>query len=74
MAEVLPLLRRERVTHVVMAGGIGRRPRITSMRPSLALLALLPRSAAGLAQGRQRAAATLVGSSRRRGFEGGGRP
>src|SRR5215213_9010885 len=36
------LLKREGITHVVLAGGISRRPRLTKVRPSLELLAMLP--------------------------------
>ena len=38
MAALNSLLKRERITHVVLAGGIGRRPRLTKLRPSLELL------------------------------------
>ena len=56
MAGLNSLLKRERITHVVLAGGIGRRPRLTKLRPSLDLLAMLPRLASGSGQGRQRTA------------------
>ena len=45
------ILRRHGVTHVVMAGGISRRPRISRLRPSLALLSLLRRALAAYARG-----------------------
>ena len=47
MGGLMPLLRRERITHVVLAGGIGRRPRLTKLRPSLELLTMLPRIVVG---------------------------
>jgi DUF1009 family protein len=55
------LLKRERITHVVLAGGIGRRPRLTKLRPSLELLAMLPRIAAGLGKGDDALLKTIVG-------------
>ena len=45
------MLRRHGVTHVVMAGGISRRPKISRLKPSLALLSLLPRASAAYARG-----------------------
>ncbi|MCC6205304.1 MAG: DUF1009 domain-containing protein, partial [Hyphomicrobiales bacterium] len=45
------LLKRKRVTHVVLAGGIGRRPNIGSYRINLGLLAALPRLARALKRG-----------------------
>ena len=47
----VPLLQRRQVTHAVFAGGIGRRPRLRDMRPSLGLLAMLPRALAALRRG-----------------------
>jgi UDP-2,3-diacylglucosamine hydrolase len=69
MAEVLPLLRREGVTHVVMAGGIGRRPRLSKMRPSRPLFALISRLAHGLARGDNALLTTLVGFLEEWGFK-----
>ena len=43
MGGLKSLLKRERITHVVLAGGIGRRPKLTKLRPSIELLAMLPR-------------------------------
>lgn len=45
------LLVRKSVTHAVLAGGIARRPRLGEFRPSLGLLAALPRLGLGLARG-----------------------
>lgn len=50
-AELLPLLKRERITHVVLAGGISRRPAWRAIRPSLSLLRILPSAIVGLARG-----------------------
>lgn len=69
MAEVLPLMRREGVTHVVMAGGIGRRPRLAAMRPSRPLFALIVRLARGLARGDNALLSTLVGFLEEWGFK-----
>lgn len=43
--------RREGVTHLVMAGGVSRRLRLRSLRPSLGILHMAPRVAASLARG-----------------------
>lgn len=39
------------VTHVVLAGGVGRRPKLRAIKPSLALLRLLPRALAAFSRG-----------------------
>lgn len=44
-------LRKAGVKRVVMAGGVSKRPRLSRMRPSLALLRILPRVALALASG-----------------------
>lgn len=69
MAEVLPLMRREGVTHVVMAGGIGRRPRLSNLRPSRPLFGLIFRLARGLARGDNALLTTLVGFLEEWGFK-----
>lgn len=51
IARLVPILRRHRVTHLVMAGEIRRRPRLSALRPGLGLLAWLPSVVAGLARG-----------------------
>lgn len=50
-AGLAPLLKRQGITHAVFAGGISRRPKLTALRPSLALLRLLPRALAALVKG-----------------------
>ncbi len=45
------LLKRRGVTHAVFAGGIGRRPKLSALKPSLALLRFLPRVLVGFAKG-----------------------
>lgn len=45
------LLKRERVSHAVLAGGIGRRPNISAYKLNLGLLAALPRLAKALKRG-----------------------
>lgn len=50
-ASLLPILKRQRVTHVVLAGGVSRRPMWRAIRPSLALLRILPRAVSALARG-----------------------
>jgi DUF1009 family protein len=50
-AGLAPLLRRRGITHAVFAGGISRRPKLSALKPSLALLRLLPRALAALGKG-----------------------
>jgi DUF1009 family protein len=61
MGGINALLSRERITHVVLAGGISRRPRLRSLKPSLGLLKILPRLAAGFAKGDDGLLRTIVG-------------
>lgn len=60
-AVLVPTLKRHGVTHVVLAGGIGRRPEWRRVKPRLALLAILPRALAGLARGDNGLLKALVG-------------
>lgn len=62
-----PLLKRHQVTHVVLAGGIDRRPDWRAVRPRLSLLTLLPKAIAALAKGDDGLLRALV-----RSLEGGG--
>jgi hypothetical protein len=48
---LVPLLKRKRISHLVLAGEIRRRPKLTGMRPSLGLLAVVPTVVMGLARG-----------------------
>jgi DUF1009 family protein len=48
---LLPLLKRRRVTHVVLAGGVSRRPHWRRIRLSLGLFRVLPKILAALARG-----------------------
>ncbi|WAX93729.1 UDP-2,3-diacylglucosamine diphosphatase LpxI [Aminobacter sp. NyZ550] len=50
-ASLVPLLKRHGITHCVLAGGISRRPVWRAIRPSIALLRVLPRALAALARG-----------------------
>ncbi|MBT1154842.1 UDP-2,3-diacylglucosamine diphosphatase LpxI [Aminobacter anthyllidis] len=50
-ASLVPLLKRHNITHCVLAGGISRRPAWRAIRPSVALLRVLPRALAALARG-----------------------
>jgi len=61
-AALAGMLKRHGVTHVVMAGGIARRPKIGRLRPSLALLALLPKALAALARGDDGVLRSLAGT------------
>ena len=61
IAELIPLLKRKRITHVVLAGGIGRRPRLAKLRPSLSLLTVLPRIVSSLGRGDNALLETIIG-------------
>ena len=50
-AALASVLKRHGVTHVVLAGGVGRRPKLGSLKPSLALLSLIPKAVAALVRG-----------------------
>ncbi len=60
-ALLIPMLKRHGVTHVVLAGGIARRPEWRKIKPRFALLAILPRALAGLARGDNGLLKALVG-------------
>lgn len=55
------ILKRQGITHAVLAGGIGRRPKLTALKPSLALMRFLPRVLAGLIKGDDGALRALGG-------------
>jgi len=59
--QLVPTLKRHGVTHVVLAGGISRRPEWRRIRPSFSLLAILPRALAALARGDNGLLKALVG-------------
>jgi DUF1009 family protein len=48
---LVPLLRQRGVTHAVLAGGVGRRPRLSRVKPRLRLLTVLPRLVGALRKG-----------------------
>jgi DUF1009 family protein len=51
IGSLVSLLRRRRISHLVLAGEIRRRPRLIDMRPSLGLLAVVPSVMMALASG-----------------------
>ncbi|QPC92872.1 DUF1009 domain-containing protein [Mesorhizobium sp. INR15] len=51
IGSLIPTLKRHGVTHLVLAGEIKRRPRLTRIRPSLGLLAIVPTVIMALARG-----------------------
>jgi len=67
-ARLVPLLKRHGVTHLVLAGGIERRPRLSEIRVNMTLLRHLPRVFKGLASGDDGLLSLLVGSIEREGI------
>lgn len=61
MGDLIPLLKRERITHVVLAGGIGRRPKLWKLKPSRYMLTtMLPRIVSALGKGDNALLSTIV--------------
>jgi DUF1009 family protein len=60
IGELVPLLKRNRITHVVMAGGVSRRPSLRRIKWSLPLLRFLPRVVYALTQGDNALLSALV--------------
>jgi DUF1009 family protein len=69
LPEAIALFKRHGITHIVLAGGIGRRPRLSRMRPSWALLSIASRLGPALARGDNALLATLVRLLEDRGFK-----
>ncbi|TIP00369.1 MAG: DUF1009 domain-containing protein [Mesorhizobium sp.] len=51
IGRLFPLLRRQGITHLVLAGEIKRRPRLSNIRPTLGLLAIIPSVVRALRRG-----------------------
>jgi lipid-A-disaccharide synthase len=51
IGSLLPLLKRYKITHVVLAGGVSRRPHWRQIRPTFALFRILPKILMALARG-----------------------
>ncbi|WP_245420348.1 MULTISPECIES: UDP-2,3-diacylglucosamine diphosphatase LpxI [unclassified Mesorhizobium] len=51
IGSLLPVLRRQGISHLVLAGEIRRRPRLTRLRPTPGLLAMIPTVIMGLSRG-----------------------
>jgi hypothetical protein len=68
-ARLIPLLKSRGVTHLVLAGGIARRPRFSEIRINMTLLRHLPRVLKGLASGDNGLLSLLVGSIEREGIQ-----
>lgn len=60
LGNLIPLLKRERITHVVLAGGISRRPKLWKLRPNRHMLTMLARVASALGKGDNALLSTLV--------------
>lgn len=61
LGSLLPLLKREGITHLVMAGGVTGRPPIRSLRLGLLMLLQIPRLVAAYARGDDGLLRALVG-------------
>ncbi|HHZ07704.1 MAG TPA: UDP-2,3-diacylglucosamine diphosphatase LpxI [Rhizobiales bacterium] len=60
IGRLVPTLTRNRITHAVLAGGIGRRPNWKKLRPSIGLLRILPVVISRLARGDNAVLSALV--------------
>ncbi len=60
IGRLVPVLKQNRVTHAVLAGGIGRRPDWRKLRPSVGLIRLLPTVVSRLARGDNAVLSALV--------------
>jgi UDP-2,3-diacylglucosamine hydrolase len=60
LGELIPLLKRNRITHVVMAGGVSSRPNLRRIKWSLPLLRFLPKAVYALRQGDNALLSALV--------------
>lgn len=60
IGRLVPALKQNSITHVVLAGGIGRRPNWKKLRPSVGLLRMLPVVISRLAKGDNAVLSALV--------------
>lgn len=60
IGRLVPVLKQNRITHAVLAGGIGRRPDWRKLRPSIGLIRLLPTVISRLARGDNAVLSALV--------------
>lgn len=65
---LLPLLKREGISHLVLAGEIKRRPGLAKIRPTLSLLTIIPSVAMALARGDDGLLKVLTRGLERRGI------
>ncbi len=68
LGRVFALLDGAGISHVILAGGISRRPSVTALRPSIALLHIAFKVAAALARGDDSLLRTLIGIFEEKGF------
>jgi DUF1009 family protein len=61
VGKLVPLLKRSGITHVVMAGGVSRRPSLRKIKWTLPLLSLLPQVANALRRGDNTLLSAVVG-------------
>jgi DUF1009 family protein len=69
IGSLLPLLKRRKITHVVLAGGVSRRPHWRQIRLTLALLRILPRILMALARGDDGLLRAVIGQIEAEGFK-----
>lgn len=60
-ADLFALLKRQKITHLILAGGVSRRPAWKAIRPSISLLRILPQALAALTRGDDGLLRILVG-------------
>lgn len=68
IGSLFPLLRRRGISHLVLAGEIRRRPRLTDIPPTLGLLAIIPSVVMALARGDDGLLKVLTRSLEKRGI------
>ncbi|MCV3241258.1 LpxI family protein [Mesorhizobium sp. ZC-5] len=69
IGDLVGLLRRNRITHVIMAGGVSSRPNLRRIKWSLALLRVLPRLVYKLTKGDNTLLSAFVAHLEQSGFE-----
>lgn len=69
LGELMPLLKKNRITHLVMAGGVSNRPRLAKIKWNLSLMRFLPKIAYALARGDNTVLSTIVAHFEKNGIK-----